>query len=76
MSNSYMDELITAVKNKAKNDAKLCAIIIGTMAGSEEAYEIFGSEEKAFKMATKYVNESETFEEALDKFEKEIFKKP
>ena len=72
MNNEYMLELIEAVKSKVKEDVKLCATIIGTMAGSEEAYEVFGSEKEAFKTATKYVNESETFEEALDKFYRDI----
>ena len=72
MANEYMPELILAVKNKVKEDVRLCAAIIGTMAGSKEAKNVFGTTEKAFKAATKYVKECNTFKEALDKFEKDI----
>ena len=72
MKNDYVEELILAVKNKAENDAKLCTYIICTMAGSEEAYNTFGSTKKAFEVATKYVNECDSFGDALEKFKNEI----
>ena len=69
----YMDSLVEPCKNKGYEKEQ--ALIIGILSGCEQAYEHYGSEEKAFAEAAKIVKESSSPEEAIGKFAKTFLNK-
>lgn len=71
---AYMDNLIKECRKKGYSEMELD--ILGIMSGSAEAHYVYGSSQKAFEQATKFVKESSSPEEAIEKFSKTILELP
>lgn len=67
---AYMDALIDACREKGYTDVDIQ--VIGTVAGCEESYNVYGSTQKAFEAATEFIKQSSSADEAISKFVKTI----
>ena len=72
MGSDYIDILVSACEAHGYTEEE--SMIIGIMAGCEQSHEAFGTIEKGFLTAAKFVNESSSAIEAIKKMSDIILK--